>query len=230
MKNLPTPQRTTREKRKRPVSLNQTKKRKPSPGDHAWPAPSRPATRFCSARKWLGLLHPSPHAPSSVPSTADPRSRSRPPPVHAACATRDTSPVTGSVTDVRCVVPLLRVVAVVGDDDDVVIVALCASGGGGGGDRRRTRLPIADSAGETSPGLGRAKPPKRRSAEEMELECASDLRLLAVRARECSEAEFETGAEPAALSAECGLRCERIECSEPCSEVVSSRGKMGARG
>ena len=44
--------------------------------------------------------------------------------------------------------------------------------------------------------------------------------------RECSEAEFETGAEPAALNAERGLRCERIEWRDPCSEMVvgSRRG------
>lgn len=47
---------------------------------------------------------------------------------------------------------------------------------------------------------------RRRSVEEIELECARDLTLLTVNPRECSEAEFETGAEPAALNAERGLR------------------------
>ncbi|KAH9023685.1 hypothetical protein EDB85DRAFT_2277822 [Lactarius pseudohatsudake] len=158
-------------------------------GDHAWLAPSRPAMRFCNIRRWLGLLQPSsPHVPRSASGTADSDSR---PPVHAACATRDTSPVTGSVTDM-CVVTLLRVVVV------VIVVDVT----------------VADSAGDTSPGIGRAK---RRSAEVTELECASDLRLARVNTRECPEAEIETGSEPAALSAECGL-------SDPCSEVVGSRG------
>ena len=180
--------------------------------NHAWLAPSRPATRVCKTRKWLGLLHPSPPhpTPNSAPGTGDPRSRSRPP-VHAACATRETSPVIGSVTDV-CVVTLLP-------DVVDVIVALCNAGAGvvtvvwSGG-----RLPIADRAGDTSPGLGRTR---RRSVEDIELAWASDLRLLTVNARECSEAEFETGAEPDALSAECGLMCDRIECSDPCSEIMA---------
>ncbi|KAH9010084.1 hypothetical protein EDB83DRAFT_435024 [Lactarius deliciosus] len=198
---------------KKPITVRKWGRR----GIHAWLAPSRPATRFCNIRRWLGLLQPSsPHVPRSASGTADSRSR---PPVHTACATRDTSPVTGSVTDV-CVVTLLRVVVVVVVVD--VTVALCA---GGGATTRCGRCwcwrPVADSAGDTSPGLGHAK---RRSAEVTELECASDLRLARVNARECPEAEMETGAEPDALSAECGLRCDRIECSDPSSEVVGSRG------
>lgn len=192
--------------------------------DHAWLGLSRPATRFCNTRRWLGLLQPSPHPPSSAAGTGDSRSRSRPP-VHAACATRDTSPVIGSVTDV-CVVTLLRVVVVVVIVE--VTVALCPSEGGSTAGTVTARWgccrwcrPVADRAGDTSPGLGRMR---RRSVEETELECASDLRLPTVNPRECSEAEFETGAEPAALSAECGLRRDRIECSDPCSEVVASRG------
>jgi hypothetical protein len=52
------------------------------------------------------------------------------------------------------------------------------------------QVPIADSVGDTS-WLGRTR---RRSVEEMELECARDLRLLtSVNARECSEDELEKG-------------------------------------
>ncbi|KAH8987459.1 hypothetical protein EDB92DRAFT_1128750 [Lactarius akahatsu] len=110
---------------------------------------------------------------------------------------------------------LLRVVVVA----VYVTVALCARGGATTRCGRCWR-PVADSAGGASPGLGRAK---RRSAEVTDLECASDLRLARVNARECPEAEIETGAESDALSAERGLRCDRIECSDPCAEVVGSR-------
>jgi len=83
---------------------------------------------------------------------------------------RTTSPVTGSVNDV-CVVTLLRVVV-------DVIVALCAIGGAAagstgagwaspGGGEAEKRRPVAESGGDTSPGLGLAR---RRSVEETELE------------------------------------------------------------
>jgi hypothetical protein len=49
--------------------------------------------------------------------------------------------------------------------DVVIVVALCTSG---------VACPVADSVGDTSPGLGWTR---RQSAEEIELECASDLRL-----------------------------------------------------
>ena len=76
-----------------------------------------------------------------------------------------------------------------------VIVALCAIGGAaaagtgvgsaspradGGKDERP--CPMAESGGDTSPGPCLTR---RRSVEEMELECARDLRLLAVTPREC---------------------------------------------
>ena len=68
----------------RPRSRNHSPKRSPVTTDYPWLAPSRPATRFCNIRRWLGLLHPSPHAPSSAAGPGDPpRSRSRPP-VHTA--------------------------------------------------------------------------------------------------------------------------------------------------
>jgi hypothetical protein len=84
---------------------------------------------------------------------------------------RTTSPVTGSVNDV-CVVTLLRVVV-------DVTVALCAIGGAAAGSTRagaaslggggaETRRPVAESGGDTSPGLGLAA--RRRSVEDIELE------------------------------------------------------------
>ena len=179
-------------------------------GSH-YPAPQRESAKRASGSGYSTPRHPT-QRPIPHQERGDPRSRSRSrPPVHAACATRDTSPVIGSVMDV-CVVTLLP-------DVVDVIVALCNAGAGAA-----TLvwswgcLPIADSAGDTSPGLGQTR---RRSVEDIELAWASDLRLITVNARECSEAEFETGAEPAALSAECGLKCDRIECGDPCSEMIA---------
>jgi hypothetical protein len=85
--------------------------------------------------------------------------------------------------------------------------------------------PVAESGGETSPGLLRVG---RRSIEEMEDDCASDLRLRPPR--ECSELVLEAGAEPDALRAEYGPRWDRIECSDPCSETVGSRGYTTVTG
>ena len=116
---------------------------------------------------------------------------------------RTTSPVIGSFSDV-CVVALLHVAV-------DVTVALCAIGGGGatgrttddsansrGGGGAEKRRPVAESGGDTSPGLRLVR---RRSVEEMELEWARDLRLLTVTPRECCEFEFEfdVGADPDAL-------------------------------
>jgi len=81
--------------------------------------------------------------------------------------------------------------------------------------------PVAESGGDTPP---RSRLTRRRSVEETELECARDLRLLAVKPRECCEFEFDAGADPDALRGECGLTCDRIECSDPCSDTVCSRG------
>jgi hypothetical protein len=192
--------------------------------NHAWLASSRPATRFCKMRKWLGLLQLPPHELDGGGRTSGLSNELRPP-VHEGCETRTTSPVTGSVND-ACVVTLLRVPV------DVIVALFTGSGAaggstgkglttpweGGGADKWR---PVAESGGDTSPGLGRRR---RRSAEEMELEWARDLRLLAVKPRECAEFELDTGAEPDALGAERGLTCDRIECSDPCSETVVSRG------
>lgn len=60
--------------------------------------------------------------------------------------------------------------------------------------------------------------------EDIELAWPSDLKVMTVNARKCSEAKLETGTEPAALSAECGLRCDHIECSDPCSEIAGRTG------
>jgi len=154
-------------------------------------------------RRWLGLLQLPPHEIGGGGRTSGASNESRPP-VHEGCEIRTTSPVTGSVND-ACVVTLLRVPV------DVTVAFCTCSGatggstgkgliipweGGGGAEERR---PVAEIGGDTSPGLGRAR---RRSAEEMELEWASDLRLLAVKPRECAEFEFDTGAEPDTLCPE----------------------------
>ncbi len=91
---------------------------------------SRPATRFCKTRKWLGLLQPPPHEfgcnrASSGSDSSGKKSKSRPP-VQGGCDKRPTSPVIGSVIDV-CVVTLLPVVPVVVMD---VAVARGTSGCG----------------------------------------------------------------------------------------------------
>jgi len=139
---------------------------------------------------------------------------------------RTTSPVIGSVSDV-CVVTLLHVAV-------DVTVALCAIGGGAatgrttdgsansrGGGGAEKRRPVAESGGDTSPGLRLVR---RRSVEEMELEWARDLRLLTVTPRECCEFEFDVGADPDALRPECAPAKDRIECSDPCSETACSCG------
>ena len=91
-------------------------------------------------------------------------------PVQAGCEIRTTSPRTGPFNDV-CIVTLLRIIV-------DVTVALCTIGGaatgssgaasaslrGGGAEKRH---PVAESRGDTSPGLGLAR---RWSVEEMELE------------------------------------------------------------
>ncbi len=97
-----------------------------------YPAFSRPATRFCKTRKWLGLLQFPPHElgcnRASSPDGSDSlgkKSKSRPP-VQAGCDKRPTLPVIRSVVDV-CVVTLLPVVPVVVMD---VAVACGMSGCG----------------------------------------------------------------------------------------------------
>ena len=93
-----------------------------------------------------------------------------------------------------------------------VIVALCAIGGaatGGtgtgsanpraGAGMEERPCPVAESGGDTPP---RSRLTRRRSVEETELECARDLRLLAVKPRECCEFEFDAGADPDALRGE----------------------------
>jgi hypothetical protein len=54
---------------------------------------------------------------------------------------------------------------------------------------------------------------------------SEDFELLALRTRSCNELEFDAGAEPDALSAECGLRLrrDRVRYNDP-SETVCSRG------
>jgi hypothetical protein len=93
---------------------------------------SRPATRLCKTRKWLGLLQLPPHGLgcncASSPDGSDSsgkKSKSRPP-VQEGCDKRPISPVIGSVIDV-CVVTLLPVVPVVAMD---VAVACGTSGCG----------------------------------------------------------------------------------------------------
>lgn len=151
---------------------------------------SRPPTRFCKTRRWPGLLQLPPHklgcirasSPDCSDSSAK-KSNSRPP-VHGGCDRRPISPVIGSVIDV-CVVTLLPVPVVVIDVD-----VMCWTRGCGGciiaspippcgwdwdwdwgstdeWERRCPCRPVAESGGETSPGLRLAM---RRSMEETELE------------------------------------------------------------
>jgi hypothetical protein len=51
---------------------------------------------------------------------------------------------------------------------------------------------------------------------------SEDFESLALKPRSCNELEFDAGAEPDALSAECGLRRDHIKYSDP-SETVCSR-------
>ena len=44
-----------------------------------------------------------------------------------------------------------------------------------------------------------------------------------LKTRSCNESEFDAGAEPDALSAECGLGRDHIRYSDPSSETVCSR-------
>lgn len=151
---------------------------------------SRPPTRLCKTRRWPGLLQLPPHklgcirASSTDGSDSSGKKSNSRPPVHAGCDKRPISPVIGSVTDV-CVVTLLPVVPVVAMDVDV----MCWTRGCGCTDdspiptwgwdwdwdwgrtdeweRRCPCRPVADSGGDTSPGLRLAR---RRSMEETELE------------------------------------------------------------
>jgi hypothetical protein len=108
------------------------------------------------------------------------------------------------VTLLRVIVEFIVALCVIaGGGADIPATAAGGSGVGsaspGGGEKRR---PVAESGGETPPGL-RLALARRRSVEEMELEWARDLRLLTVTPRECCEFEFDAGADPDALRAEC---------------------------